>query len=72
MQLFFEQTEIGFQNYLVVRMHCRIFEPDKVIVRFNQTMDEVFFIKQGQVRVFDKSGSNDFLLLPEKSWFGDA
>ena len=43
----------------------------KVIVKFNQGMDEIFFIKQGQVRVFDKTGSNDFLILPEKSWFGD-
>ena len=71
MQLFFEQTEQGFQNYLVVRMYCRIFEPDKIIVNFNKSVDEVYFIKQGQVRVFDKTGSNDFLILPQKSWFGD-
>lgn len=64
MQLFFEQTEQGFQNYLVVRMYCRIFEPDKIIVNFNKSVDEVYFIKQGQVRVFDKTGSNDFLILP--------
>ena len=71
MQLFFEQTEQGFQNYIVVRMYCRIFEPDKIIVNFNKAVDEVYFIKQGQVRVFDKTGSNDFLILPQKSWFGD-
>ena len=52
-------------------MYCRIFEPDKIIVNFNKSVDEVYFIKQGQVRVFDKTGSNDFLILPQKSWFGD-
>ena len=45
-------------------MYCRIFEPDKIIVNFNKSVDEVYFIKQGQVRVFDKTGSNDFLILP--------
>ena len=52
-------------------MYCRIFEPDKVIVRFNQSVEEIFFIKHGQVRVLDKTACNDFLILPEKSWFGD-
>ena len=64
MQLFFEGTEQGFQNYILVRMYCRIFEPDKIIVNFNKSVNEVYFIKQGDVRVFDKTGSNDFLILP--------
>jgi signal-transduction protein with cAMP-binding, CBS, and nucleotidyltransferase domain len=70
-KLFFMQTETGFQNYLITRMYCRTYEPDRLIVNYSERIEQVYFIRQGAVRLYDKTGSHDMLMLPERSWFGD-
>ena len=41
---FFLNTDIGFQNQLIINMYCRIYEPGKEIVSYGQKLNEIYFI----------------------------
>ena len=58
---FFINTELGFQNQLIVNMYCRIFEPGKVIISYGQKLQEMYFITNGTAIFFDAKGVTPFL-----------
>lgn len=68
---FFNYCERGFANEVIVNMYCRIYEPDETIVSYGQKFNEVFFIREGAVRLFNKFQFRDFIVLPRYSVFGD-
>ena len=68
---FFDYCERGFTNELIINMYARIYQPETTIVQYGQKFGEVFFIREGGVKLFNKFQIKDFMHLPQYSVFGD-
>lgn len=68
---FFLNTDIGFQNQLIIHMYCRIYEPGKTIVQHGQKFSEMYFVTRGAAVLYDQKGVTPFLQLPQYSFFGE-
>lgn len=51
---FFDYCERGFTNELIINMYCRIYQPETTIVQYGQRFSEVYFIREGGVKLFNK------------------
>ena len=58
-------------NELIINMYCRIHEPDSTVVKYGDKFSEMYFIKQGGARMFNKFGFAEFNVLLKGSFFGD-
>lgn len=61
---FFLNTDVGFQNQLIIHMYCRIYEPGKTIVQHGQKFSEMYFVTRGAAVLYDQKGVTPFLQLP--------
>jgi hypothetical protein len=68
---FFLNTDVGFQNQLIIHMYCRIYEPGKTIVQHGQKFSEMYFVTRGAAVLYDQKGVTPFLQLPQYSFFGE-
>lgn len=68
---FFTNTDLAFQNYLIVNMFCRLSSPGKTLIQYGQKFSELYFISKGSVVLYDQQGVTPFLQLPKHSYFGD-
>ena len=73
---FFDECERGFTNEVIISLYCRIYTPGKVIISYHSTVKEIYFLRQGQVDVFN-NGQDEIVkekplfYLPQHSYFGD-
>ncbi|CDW76539.1 cation channel family protein [Stylonychia lemnae] len=70
-RLFFDFCERGFINELIINMYCRIYQPEATIVPYGSKFSEIYFIREGGVRMFNKFRIQDFMFLPQYQIFGD-
>eukprot|EP00347_Sterkiella_histriomuscorum_P018484 403345342 len=68
---FFQHCERGFLNELIINMYCRIYEPDQTVIQYGHKVHELYFIREGQVSLYNRYLNKDFILLPQYSVFGD-
>jgi len=73
---FFEECERGFINELIISLYCRIYQPGKTVISYKSSVKEMYFIKTGQVEVFNNENDElrkeePILYLPTFSYFGD-
>lgn len=48
---FFDDCERGFTNEVIISLSCQIQPPDKTIVSYKSIVKELYFIRQGIVKV---------------------
>mmetsp|Transcript_4810 Transcript_4810/g.4463 ORF Transcript_4810/g.4463 Transcript_4810/m.4463 type:complete len:153 (-) Transcript_4810:304-762(-) len=68
---FFELCERGFTNELIIQMFARIYPPSTKLVTYKKKFNELFFIQEGEILMFNKFQLNSFMKLPQYSYFGD-
>lgn len=61
---FFDYCERGFINEMIINMYARTYKPDSTIVPFGEKFREVFFVREGQVKLYNNYSPKDFMVLP--------
>ena len=73
---FFEECERGFTNEFIIKMYCRIYQQNRIVVAYKANLKEMYFIKQGMVQVHNNEMDANYprkpiLYLPKFAYFGD-
>ena len=71
-KLFFAELEAGFINEVVINLFARTQLPGEVILEPGEYVNQLFFIVRGNLAVCEPTEEQEpFLILPEKSFYGD-
>ena len=54
-----------------MNMYCRIYPENTAVARYGENFGEMFFLREGSIRMQNKFSTVDFLQLPQYSFFGD-
>ena len=52
-------------------MYCRIYQADSTVVSYGARFQEIYFIREGGVKLWNKYQIRDFVYLPQFQIFGD-
>ena len=61
---FFDLCEQGFANELIINLYARIYTGEYKLIGYKEKFNELYFIQEGEVLMYNKFGYRSFMKLP--------